>query len=514
MKCILFVRCSTEKQEIESQLAETKKYAESLHYDEFIPIGRVGASAAKVDKLYLEIVQEMKDRIVADPEVKAVVCWHLNRLARNDIMAMDIKKFLVEHKVQLHIFDPNLKLLNDDGSVNNGAELVFSIFATMSQQQAEELRLKSSRAKTRDKALHKYLGGRGIFGYHPVNKFMEPHPVNAKIVNDIYDLYGTGQYSFTTLAAEINERYGTSLVKYRISQILENKHYYDGEIYPPIITKAQFEKAEKQRKDSQAPKPPMTSKYHYFGSRIVQCPKCGYAMIADTDGYRCINRCKGNRQVGVGNMDGLLWLIASHLEGQRLVNASARDEYLQKQAVLRAKIEGVAQSLTKGDKRAERGKKMALDGLIEIEEYKAILEEVEQQTKDIKAKQAAWEAEIVELQHLIEEDKLSIQRILTIADRIYDSDELEMRNIVRRWVRKVTVDDDFNVEVHTLTRVYKAHYRRHSPAPWYTMSGQRLVVPSVVRKDGNCCFGDNAKRFNKPSEIAPTLAWLNGSEVV
>ena len=513
-KALLFIRTSTERQETQSQLKETKEYAIDLGYKDFVVLERAGASAYKVSTKYVELVEDMKAMIEADPDIDAVVCWHLNRLSRNPSKALEIEEYLVKHHIQLYVKTPQLKLLNDDGTENEAAGLIFMVYSKVSQYQIDELRDKSHRAKDRDKALKKYLGGKVKFGYKVVDKQNVEDPVQSKIVNDIFDLYGSGQYSFVTLAKEIQERYGVELPKYRIAQILWCTAYYDGEMYPPIITKAQFDKAQKQRTDSQAPKPPMTSKHSYFGNRIVQCAKCGYGMTADVDGYRCINRCKGNKYVGVGNMDGLLWLIASHLEGERLLNASARDEYIEKQAVLRAKISGVAQSIAKVEKRAEKAKKMCLNDLLTVEEYKAVVDEVEQQTKDIKAKQTAWQAEIVELQHLIEEDKLSIQRILTIADKISESDEKEMRNIVRRWIKKVTVDDDFNVEVHTLVRVYKVHYRKHSPAPWYTISGKRLAVAAVVRKDGNCCLGDNAKRFNKPLDIPATLAWLGGADII
>ena len=53
-KCIIWVRCSAEKQELESQKKETIEYARELKFDEFIVIGEVGASAYKVNKLYQE----------------------------------------------------------------------------------------------------------------------------------------------------------------------------------------------------------------------------------------------------------------------------------------------------------------------------------------------------------------------------------------------------------------------------------------------------------------------------
>ena len=509
MKAIVFVRCSTEHQELESQKKETVAYAKDLGYDEHIIIGKLGASAYKVSKLYLEMIEEMKHTIETDPDIKAVVVWHLNRLARNDEQAIAIKNFLIDHKVQLCVKEPTIKLLNDDGTVNDGAELAFSIFATMNKQQISELRAKTKRAKKRDKALHKFIGGLEVpFGYTVVDRFVQPHPTNAAIVSEIFDLYATGEYSYPELAQEINERYGTDLHHYSIHNFLSRTAYYDNTKYPPIITELQYNKALEQRKNSAAK--PTGYKHHTFANKLIRC-KCGRGYTFNDRKYLCSRPGCNAPSVSAANLDGLLWTIASHLEGERLLNSSAKDEYRQKIAVLEAKISGVAQSLTKGTKRAEKAKKMCLSDLLSIEEYQDILKEVEEEQKGIKEKEAAWKAEVVELQRLIEEDSMSVQRILNISDNITSSDEAEMRTIVRRWVKCITFEDNvFTIE--TLTRTYKAVYNCYGwVSKWYTLNNKPLVIAPVNRIKGDCKLG---AVHTRPVDVVTTLAWLNGSEII
>lgn len=512
-RCIVFLRCSTDHQELESQKKETIAYAKSLGFNDFVIIGKVGASAYKVNHLYLEMIEEMKRLVETDKTVKAVVCWHLNRLARNEVKAMEIKEFLINNRMQLYVKEPHVKLLKDDGTVDDGAELVFNIFSTMSKQQAAELQAKARRGKAEKRALHKFQGGaRPPFGYAmDENKNILPHPTEAPILAELFDLYATGEYSYPQLIEEINARHGLDLHTHSAYNFLHRTLYYDGRMYPPIITEAQFKAAQKERDNSRAR--PSVYKHFTFANRLIKCPVCGKGYTANERKYLChkLNKC-GSPSIGTAHLDGLLWVIASHLESERLLNTSAKDEYLQKKAVLAAKIDGVAQTLTKGEKRAQRAKKMALDGLIEIEEYKDILAEVEAEQKETKRKVGEWQLQIAELDRLIAEDGKSIQRILQISNNITSSDEQEMRSIVRRWVKQVTIGEGNVWCVETLTRTYKAVYNCYGwPTKWKTVNGNFIAVRPLKRDNTGCEFQDIKL---KPTDLPYTLAWLSGSEIV
>jgi DNA invertase Pin-like site-specific DNA recombinase len=510
-RCIIFLRCSTEHQELESQKKETLEYAKSLGFDDFIIIGKLGASAYKVNRLYLEMLNEMYHLIETDKTIEAVVVWHLNRLARNDKVAMEIKEFLINHKMQLFVKEPSLKLMKDNGIVDDGAELIFSIFATMSKQQAAELKVKSKRGKAKNRALHKHQGGAIPFGYTvDENKFVVPDPAQAPILSEIFDLYATGEYAYPELAEEINTRYGTNIEKHSIYNFLHRKLYYDGTMYPPIITEAQFKACADERAKCSAK--PSVYKHYTFANRLIKCPKCGKGYTANERKYIChkLNHC-GTPTIATANLDGLLWVICSHLEGDRLLHTETKDQLLAEKAVLSQKIDGVAQYLTKGEKRAQRAKKMALDGLIEIDEYKDVLKEVEKDQKDTQKKVEHWRQQMADIDKMIEEDTLSIKKILEISDHITAMDEQEMRTIVRRWIKQITFEGDIWT-VDTLTRTYKAVYNCYGfPTKWKTINGNFLAV-RPLKRDKDVCEFQNIKL--KPTDLPYTLAWLSGSEIV
>lgn len=512
-KCILWVRCSTERQELESQKKETLEYATELGYDEFEVIGELGASAYKVNKLYLNMVERMKHLIETDKSIKAVVCWHLNRLARNDKMAIDIKEFLIEHKIQLYVKEPHIKLLKDNGDVDDGAELSFSVFATMSKQQAAELRSKVKRARVRDRALKKYTGGKPpSFGYMVENKFLVPHPQNADIVREIYELYATGEYSYNQVIKEVNERYGILFTNCHMREILKKPLYYDNTVYPPIITKELYDKVEQQRNNSTSK--PSQYKHHTFANRLIKCPECGTGYTTSMGRYVCPAGKYGCHAptMYINNLDGLLWLIASHLESERLLHTDSKKELLQNKAVLEAKIKSMGNYTTKGEKARQRAKEMALRGFIELDVLEARLKEIDNEEKEVRQKIEKWQSEIRDIDRLIEEDTMSMKKILEISDQISSYDEEQMRNIVRRWVKRITIDENKVVTVETLARVYKVRYNRYGyESRWFTMNDNPIAVRPIDRVDDTCKFGKNRCT---PKDIPVTMGWLSGSEIV
>lgn len=511
-KCILFVRASTLKQEVESQLKETREYAESLGYNEFVILGGTGKSAYKVTDEYLALIDEMKETIKKDPEIKAVVCWAMNRLFRNISVADELKNWFVENKIQLEIREPHIKLLEADGSLSNSSEMIFYFFSVYNKQQIDELKKKSIRGKNAKKAMHKYAGGKlPPFGYEiDKDKFVVPNEKEAVIVNDIFNLYATGEYSYPQLVKEINERYGTNLQVHSIFNFLKRKSYYDNTVYPPIITEAQFKACADERARCTAK--PSVYKHFTFANRLIKCPKCGKGYTATERKYIChkLNKCS-SPTISTANLDGLLWLIASHLESERLLNTSAKDEYLQKKAVLEAKITSVDNYTRRYEKVRQNLKKALIQGSLDADDYTDGIKKVEAEEKDTLEKVGTWKSQIAEIDKLINEDTLSIKKILEISDHITSMDEQEMRSIVRRWIKEITFEGSVWTIV-TLTRTYKAVYNCYGfPTKWTTIYGHYLAARPLKRDNNGSRFADIKL---KPTDLPITLAFLRGSEIV
>lgn len=118
-KAILLVRVSTTKQEITTQTQELVDYAIADGYtkNDLIIIEGVGASAIKLNDVYLSEIDNLYQTIQNDSSINAVYAWEISRIGRNEEKLMQIKNFLISHKVQLVIKNPSyLHRLDEDNN--------------------------------------------------------------------------------------------------------------------------------------------------------------------------------------------------------------------------------------------------------------------------------------------------------------------------------------------------------------------------------------------------------------
>lgn len=255
-KAILLVRTSTIKQEIDSQKKELTAYALDDGYNktDLIIIEGVGASAIKLNDVYLAEIENLYQTIENDKSINAVYAWEISRIGRNEEKLMQIKNFLISHKVQLVIKNPSLRLLNFDGSVNNGVELAFSLYATMSKQEMEVKKERFARAKARNKLEGRFNGGRVKLGYRlDANKYFIVDEEKAQVVRNVFDWYING----TSLRKIYNKLADMGIyctLKYtsgnqRIGIILRDRAYIGEGLYPQIVDIEVFNQAQKMLSD-------------------------------------------------------------------------------------------------------------------------------------------------------------------------------------------------------------------------------------------------------------------------
>lgn len=491
-KAILFARCSTTRQEIDSQVAETKEYAKALGYDDnqIDVIAEVGASAIKLNELYKKTIDRLYS-MMESGQYECVICWHINRLCRNDVYAMQIKEKLIENNIQLYVKEPSIKLMNDDGTVNAGAELAFSLFATMSKQQMSEFKAKTARARERNKRNKVFNGGWVRFGYKlDESKHYIIDEDAAKVVYDIFDLYINKDYSFNTLAEEMTLR-GYPMEMHNIKDVLCNTIYHDGKKYPPIITEQMYQQAYEKRKSNN-----MTKQYEfsYFLNRIIRC-KCGYGYTASKGAYKCTKRMEEgehSRELNIKWMDGLLWLLCSNKEAIRMSDeGQMTDAKIDAEiAVLDAKIKTVEQSLTRAETKRQRAKEMYLDGDMNKAEYKDRMKKIGDSVAESEKAIAEYRNEIQKLDNLRNggKDDYFIQQ-MKVAETIQSSDEKKMQEIVRRWTKVITIDDDYKVHIELADGTkYDIQYRERRAASGtkiWTVNGKPIKVIQIERtKDG------------------------------
>lgn len=396
-KVIAIIRTSTIQQEIESQKQEVLAMALADGYseDEIVVIGKQGASAIKVDEAYKENMDQVYNLIDSTSSIRAVYAWGIDRIGRNEEILMKFKNFLISKKIQLIVKEPSLRLLNEDGSVNTGIELAFSLFTTMAKQEMEQKKARFSRARSRNDSMGIYNGGYVPFGYKVENKQIIINEEDAKIVRLIFEELASGMYSCDGLARELQSRgilfKGKKLLYSNIKGIVKNSVYWgeqknkNGEIrnIPPIINK---ELQAKVRAAISANNTSKTNAYvnrHLLGLRLMKCPHCGCHLSVAAKLYQCANhnrnyydsrkrfeKCPNRISIGVDNLDRLLWWAASNVHFvylQKLKNQNTI-ELDSKIEILKQKIAQLKKQIVQIATRIDRVNDVYIDGDISREE--------------------------------------------------------------------------------------------------------------------------------------------------
>lgn len=407
-KILIFLRTSTEKQELDNQKKELKDYLVSMGYceDDFIYLEKAGASAIKLNEEYLNMIEQLNN-FIENGVINCVALWGVDRLLRDEEMWSSIKKKLVENKIQLIVKNPSFTLLNPDGSINQGSELALSLFTTMAVQEMRTKKERFKRTKKANAAKGKYNGGVNLrFGYR-VNddKFFVEDEIDGPIVRLIYELYSTGKYSTLKLANEINNRgivrrNGKPMYAWVVDDVLRSEAYtgtpiakWNNRTYPALITKEIFDKCEVVRKSNKIfERKNKTETEVNLASRLIRCTKCGKLYISDGQLYSCNghnNReaiyCDNSLSVNKSVMDELLWRVASTIHLDYLMDMSDEklDEYQNELGITEQKITTMDGKLSAIDSKKQRVVDTYLEGLINKENRDLKLNKIQEEVSTI-----------------------------------------------------------------------------------------------------------------------------------
>lgn len=295
MKCILLVRVSTEKQSYDEQEKELIALANSYGYDNAdIKSVHNKESGIKLDEEERAGLNEMKS-LIETGEYDCVFAWEISRIARRKKILFSIVEYLVKRKIQLVIKEPRIQLLKDDGSIDEGAETVFTLFSQIAESEMRNKKARFDRARREGYEKGKYMGGKVLRGYR-INEdgYWEVDEEGAAFVRLVFDLYISGEYSMTELAKELKSRgcfpnISVTNAKSEISHMLKNEAYIgvrkSNNIYPQIIDNETWESCRQRRKLNRC-KP--KSRTQALLTPIIRC-KCGasYMLNVHDGSYSC-----------------------------------------------------------------------------------------------------------------------------------------------------------------------------------------------------------------------------------
>lgn len=452
-KIIILARVSSSPQDIESQTSDLKREAKRLGYDDKhqIIIETV-ESAIKLDEEQRLGLNKMKHYIETDKDVDCVICWEPSRLARRQKILYSITEYLFNHKIQLYILNPCIKFLTDDRTkIDTNANIVFSLFATLAENEMMIKKERFTREKNKMRQAGQKFAGSVIFGYiKDKDKKCVPHPINSSIIVDIFNhyintdssLYETYQY----VLGKYPEQFKVLEYKkaqHKIRHFFETEIYYTGNwCYPPLITKEMWDIVHKKMSEARC-KARYSSKRNLLCRGKIYCGQCGRMMTGsggNTKAYVCSTNKLHSCQV---NFEAADWIMWEEVRTVININSSIeQDEKKEEMKLLLSNKQNLKQQY--GFKRQEMNQKMAklldlyINGIIEKTTFENKNNELKKELDIYVEKINKLETEINSLSNVIEETQKDFMNVHAIkADNINDFETRQ--EMVRKYISKMIV---------------------------------------------------------------------------
>ena len=288
LKYFLYARKSTDVEDkqilsIEAQLAELREITkrDNLNVvEEFVE----KKSAKKPGRL---MFGEMMARIQKG-EAEGIVCWKIDRLARNPVDGGQIQ-WLLQNGNIAHIQTHDRSYYPADNV------LMMSVELGMATEYIRQLSANTSRG-LKHKARMGIYPGLAPLGYinDPSTKTVVVHRKNSKLVQKMFEQYATGKVILDDLAANLEKdgvlsRGNRRIHISRLSFILQNPFYYGhfrycGEIHEgkhePLITKELWDRANAVLQGRGRPPDIKNDPSPYCG--LLRCGECGMSITAET----------------------------------------------------------------------------------------------------------------------------------------------------------------------------------------------------------------------------------------
>ena len=393
-RIVLFLRVSTLGQQLDSQENSLRRaaLADGFSESDFIVIGNK-ESAIKLSEEERKGLNELKS-VIANEEIDCVYISELSRLSRRPQILYSIRELLLNKKIQLKCLHPQFTLLTEDRSKYDAtANIVFSLFGALAEQEMLEKKERFARGKRRKAEEGKYNGGAIPFGYR-IDKTRDNLIViddeDSKLVKEIFDRYESG-VTQTKLAKFMAQTGRNHVTISMINNILNNESYcgvkrksatasYERS-YPPIITKEQFQHCRKiaESNNTTANK----AKNVYYAEHLVKCPSCGayWSASGSKNSYHCSaaskansiwryenhnkEKCTNKTSLSINILDSILWEVAIDREVEYIESMTEENiNALRKEAEDKKNlISNIQPRIEQLKQKKERLREMYIDGM-------------------------------------------------------------------------------------------------------------------------------------------------------
>ena len=266
-KAIILSRVSTYTQDLSQQTDAVREVCHKDGYkDEDIIVIEQKESAVKLNEEQRLSLNELKSAILNNEGIiGCVYAYEISRIGRRAEVNYSIRNFLQEHRVQLVILKPEIRLFDDNFKINESANMTFAIFNALAENEGYLRKERTMRGIRKAQAEGRAGTGKVPFGYsiEPKTHRIIINEEEADVVRKLFDMYANQGYSTVMLAryfhetGEIPTRVTVLSMCRRIGKMLSNPAYIGGfpmssrsdgkqvrNLYPRIISDEIYDKVQ------------------------------------------------------------------------------------------------------------------------------------------------------------------------------------------------------------------------------------------------------------------------------
>jgi site-specific DNA recombinase len=291
---------------IESQTRELKELAAKLN----LPVAEILTESMSAKAPGRPVFNAMMQRLYRG-EAAGIICWKLDRLARNAVDGGSIIWAIKQHGIK--VMTPAQSYAREDDNI-----ILMYIEFGMAQKYVDDLS-KNVKRGLKTKIENGWYPGVAPMGYlnHTDKKTGEntlvKDPDRFPLVRQMWDLMLTGHYSATQILDMANEKWGfrtrptrrmggKPLARSGIYQTFTKPFYYGKFEYPvgsarwyqgkhePMITEAEYDRVQVLLGRNGNPRPQSQHEFPFTG--IIRCGECDRAVTAEEKHQVLCGHCR------------------------------------------------------------------------------------------------------------------------------------------------------------------------------------------------------------------------------
>lgn len=402
MDAVIYARVSTTDQETGRQINELKEHAKILGLNVVqVFAEKISGTTKQSSRPSFSALQDY----IKLNGIKHIICHELSRIGRNLRHTVDIIYDLMDEGVCIHTKSENIRTLNPDGTKNNDALFRVGIFGSISQMEIETMRVRVKSGLRNSKMNGGANGAVQPYGFQSIDRKLAIHPEEAKVVQEIYNLYLSG-HSMVKIAQHLNDlgvrtKKAKRWVDKPVNDILKNTIYkgdrfhkgekvpYDLEILIPYEKWEAVQKMIKGKADHHN----RDSKNINILKGLIFCGVCGEPLYMhrrrdlSDNVYKCLSTKTGYKTKSCGlkgiNVDLLNQFALMHLIAAGTMDWSKLKGKLAKQNIeLKNKIQNMEDRIKQKNTELSKLTTGYIKGIIKEKIFIDQSEAIEKELKD------------------------------------------------------------------------------------------------------------------------------------